>query len=164
MLTQARLKEIVHYCSETGKFTWIMDRGGAWAGKSAGCDRNTKSGYIYIRIEERLYRAHRVAWLYVHGEWPTLHIDHINGVRDDNRIENLRLATQTQNLYNKRACKNSKTGVKGVCWDSSTGRYQVKISINGRAKHIGRYDSVEEGAAAYAEASRKHHGEFSRTA
>lgn len=163
MLTQARLKEIVHYCPDTGKFTWIMDRGGAWSGKDAGC-RKATNGYVSIRIEGQLYRAHRVAWLYMRGEWPLLHIDHMNGIKDDNRISNLRLATQTQNLYNKRTSKNSKTGVKGVCWDSSTNRYQVKISINGKAKHIGRYDSVEEGAAAYAEASRKHHGEFSRTA
>jgi len=163
-LTRERLKEIVRYCPETGNFTWIMDRGGAWAGKNAGCRKNTKSGYVSIRIDTLLYRAHRVAWLYVHGEWPELHIDHINGVRDDNRIANLRLATQQQNLYNKGAAKNSKTGVKGVCWDSSTNRYQVKIAVNGRAKHIGRYDTVEEGAAAYAEASRKYHGEFSRTA
>lgn len=161
MLTQERLLDVVHYCPDSGKFTWIMDRGGAWAGKEAGCLSST-SGYVVIRLDGVLYRAHRLAWLYVHGDLPASGIDHINRDRADNRISNLRPANQTQNLFNKVACRSSKTGVKGVSVCSQTGRYQVKITVDGRYKHIGRFDSLEEGAAAYAEAAKRYHGEFAR--
>ncbi|WGY37377.1 HNH endonuclease [Pseudomonas aeruginosa] len=162
MLTQERLLEVIHYCPESGKFTWIMDRGGAWSGKEAGC-LSTISGYALIRIDGVLYRAHRLAWLYVYGETPCGAIDHVNGIAKDNRILNLRLATQSQNMQNKRASSASKTGVKGVCYCSATGRYQVKIRVDGKYKHIGRFDTVEEGATAYAEAARRYFGEFART-
>lgn len=163
MLTQERLKEVLSYDQGTGLFSWRNDmRNGSKAGQAAGWV--SVGGYVYIGIDRAHYRAHRLAWLYVHGEFPKFVIDHANGVATDNRISNLRPATQTQNMHNKRAAKSSKTGVKGVCYCSSTGRYQVKITVDGKYKHIGRYDTVEEGAAAYAEAAKRYHGEFARTA
>lgn len=162
MITQERLKEVLHYSESTGVFVWLNDmRNGSKAGEVAG--GLSLGGYIYIRIDQAAYRAHRLAWLYVYGRFPADIIDHANGIKTDNRIGNLREANQSQNMQNKRASKNSKTGVKGVCLCSQTGRFQVKIRVDGKYKHIGRYDTVDEGAKAYANAAKKYFGQFART-
>lgn len=161
MLTQERLKQALHYDESTGLFRWRRDmRNGSKAGDIAGS--LSAGGYVYICVDQKHYRAHRLAWLYVHGKFPVGAIDHASGVKTDNRISNLREATQPQNMQNKSVSRRSKTGVKGVCFCSSSGRYQVKIRVNGRYRHVGRYDTVEEGARAYAEAASLHFGEFAR--
>jgi hypothetical protein len=162
MLNQEQLKQILSYDSESGQFTWLITQGKAVEGEIAGCKMSI--GYTVIGFGGRNYRAHRLAWLYMYGQWPEKHIDHANGIKDDNRIANLRQATQVENLYNKGANKNSKTGIKGVCWEPQTGKYQVKITKNGKQMHIGRYKCQDEAAAAYAEAAIRLHGEFARTA
>ncbi len=162
MITQERLKEIICYDAETGVFTNRINRGNAKAGTIAGCI--SAKGYWCISIKDRMHRGHRLAWLYVYGEMPRGAIDHINGVRTDNRILNLRLATNAQNMQNLRASNRSKTGVKGVFRCSATGRYRAQIVVDGKLKFLGRFDTVEEGAAAYAEAARRFFGEFARTA
>jgi hypothetical protein len=98
-LTQARLKQLLDYDPETGVFTWRVNRGGAAkAGTRAGCP--TPFYYRVIRIGGRSRREHSLAWLYVHGHWPADELDHINRVRDDNRIANLREVTHAENMQN----------------------------------------------------------------
>ena len=114
-LTAERLREVLDYGPDTGVFTWkIRTNSRVKVGDVAGALR--PDGYIQISIDGRLHRAHRLAWLYVTGESPPDQIDHINGVRDDNRIANLRLATSAENKQNLRRAKSrNKTGFLGVC-------------------------------------------------
>src|SRR5436190_23425691 len=106
MLTQEKLKEVLDYDPETGLFTSRVSRGGRPASARAGCV--TTKGYIKLSLCQKRYYAHRLAWLYVYGEWPSKQIDHINCVTDDNRIANLREATSAQNITNSRARRDNK--------------------------------------------------------
>ena len=114
-LTQARLKELLRYDPETGIFTRIKSISPtARIGDIAGCiDKST--GYLRIRIDYVLYYSHRLAFLYVEGVWPDVHVDHISGIRDDNRWENLRHADDALNSKNMKMSKNNTTGIVGVC-------------------------------------------------
>jgi hypothetical protein len=153
MLTQERLKQRLSYDPETGVFTrraGRMERPVGHAHKS--------TGYLYIRIDGRSYEAHRLAWLYVHGVLP-LRLDHRNLVRMDNRIANLRLATRSQNHANRLAQANSQSGLKGVCWDESNGRWKAQL----QGRHLGSFATAEEGAAAYDEVAKQVFGNFART-
>lgn len=98
MINQKRLKEVLDYDPATGVFTWRVELNARGkVGDPAGCN---SWGYRVIRIDGRLYGAHRLVWLYVHGRWPDAMIDHVNGDRSDNRIENLREANSVQNAHN----------------------------------------------------------------
>jgi hypothetical protein len=119
------------------------------------------NGYRQVQLNDKKYRVHRIIYELLKGPIPeSLFIDHVNGRKDDNRIENLRLATHAENLRNRGATKNSKTGVKGVSWRKDTQKYQAKIKVNGVKKHLGYYNTLEEAAAAYNTAAKKLHGEF----
>jgi len=139
-ITQARLKELLNYDPETGIFTWRVNRR-ATQGSKAGA-RHPTQGYIAIKIDSVLYRAHRLAWLYVYGVWPPNDIDHINRVRDDNRLSNLRLATRAQNCQNRRIRSDNVTGTTGVCRYKKTQKWRAYIMIRKRQKELGVYDSL----------------------
>lgn len=96
------------------------------------------------------------------GEWPPDEIDHINGVRDDNRWVNLRIATRGQNLCNARRRSDNTSGYKGVCWDANKGKWLASITINRKNKFLGHYETPEAGHEAYFVAAREHFGEFAR--
>lgn len=148
MLTQSRLKELLHYDPETGVFTWRVNKGGpAKAGGLAG-SRN-RGGYRIIGIDYRLYQAHRLAWLYIHGEWPKHEIDHINGVRDDNRIDNLRGATHAENHQNRKKSTRNTSGFLGVSWYPATKKWRSRIRTNRKLKSLGLFDTPESAHAAY---------------
>lgn len=153
-LTQERLKELLHYDPETGIFRWAKTRcSTARAGQETACCNS--HGYRVIRLDYRLYGAHRLAWLYVHGAQPE-HIDHINGVRSDNRISNLRAATKAQNQQNfRRANRNNANRLLGVY--DSYGKWRSAIMVNGVSRHLGTFASPELAHAAYIEAKRKYH-------
>lgn len=160
-LTRSRLMEALTYCPATGVFRWrisLHGHGGAIEpGDVAGkcCD-----GYRVIGIDGGRYLAHRLAWLYMTGEWPSAFVDHRSLDRSDNRWENLRLATHTQNQANKHCRSDSFIGLKGV--RRCRGRWQARIKIDGIEKHLGTFDSPERAHAAYLRAAVHAFGEFAR--
>jgi hypothetical protein len=159
MLTHEQLKELLHYDPETGVFTTRVARGNLSVDRKAGCKSR---GYIQLRIADRIYRAHRLAWFYVHGSWPDSEIDHINLVTSDNRIANLREATRKQNTTNTPARRNNRCGKKGVTFAKHAGKWRARIVHNGRPEHLGYFTDIEAAHAAYAAAARVHFGEFAR--
>lgn len=129
--------------------------------------QNSEYNYAEIRWAEngKLYQAHRVAWLMAKGSWPKGVVDHENNNHGDNRLSNLRDCTHAQNIANQRRKKTSKSGVKGVYWDSCRGKWHAQIvkSVGGRkSKTLGRFDTIEEAANAYAQAATEMFGEFAR--
>lgn len=145
------------YDPETGLFTWLkrprMTRT-AKEGDRAGSI--SSSGYVVITICGVKYMAHRLAWFVTYGAWPAEQIDHINGVRNDNRIANLRDVSHTVNVQNRRTGgRNSKTGLLGV--SPSKKGYAATISANGKQKFLGRFKTPEEASAVYIEAKRRLH-------
>lgn len=155
MLTQERLKELLEYNPDTGIFAWRVRASlHLRIGDIAGTLHN--DGGLYIGINGKRYYAHRLIWLYVYGRWPENLIDHINHKRTDNRIVNLREATQAENQHNKiRANKDSHTGFLGV---SKRGKgFNAQIRLNGILKYLGRFKTPELAHAAYLDAKRKFH-------
>jgi hypothetical protein len=162
MLTHARLLELVHYDPETGIFTRRPQRG---QGRRPG--KLIKSpapiGYLKGQIDGGQYLLHRLAWFYMTGRWPSKHLDHINRQRADNRFDNLREATPSQNTINgKTRCDNT-SGYRGVSAHSSrSGRigYVSNIKLNGKQTYLGIFDTPEAAYAAYCKAAEIMHGEF----
>lgn len=152
-LTVARLRELLHYDPETGVFT---RRG---SGDIAGGDNG--QGHLKIRVEGKKYFAHRLAWLYVHGKWPTQHIDHRDGDRKNNRIANLRDVPPRLNVQNmRRASGRSKTGLLGVTVTApeyGAPAYVATIKADGRRVIVGRFDTAAEAHSAYLDAKRRLH-------
>lgn len=150
------------YDPQTGVFQWRIDTGNAKPGAIAGTPNG--KGYLVVRVKDRLIMAHRLAWFYAYGEWPKPFADHINGIRSDNRISNLREATKSQNMGNSRAHKRNTSGFKGVCFHKKSGRWVANISPNREHYYLGLFDTPEEAHAAYSAAAKKHYGEFARSA
>ena len=164
----ALVRSILDYDPETGVLTWRArtDMRSQWnarfAGKVAGY-RNS-NGYLRIWINGRQINAHRIAWLWMTGEWPKKQIDHKDGNRANNRFDNLREATNAQNMANRPVQKNNACGVKGVCWANRRNKWRAQIHVKSKNIFLGHFDSIEDAASAYAMASEKLHGEFSRVA
>lgn len=160
------LREILHYDPISGHLTWrkkTTKSGRDRTGKIAG--HKSRQGYVYLnRGAGRYWSAHRVIWKIIYGVDAPIEIDHINGVRDDNRIENLRLASIQENKRNRLKRKDSTSPYKGVVFDESrtskTKPWRAKIVINYKRHDLGRYDTAEEARDAYLAASAKYHGEF----
>ena len=153
--------ERLFYDSETGIFYWKNTELVSWVvrGKKAGSIY--RNGYLVIQVKKNdkhvRISGHRLAWFFAKGHFPETAIDHINGNKTDNRIENLRLATYAQNNQNKtKPYKNNKTGVLGVFLDK--GKYRAVVRLNGKGKHIGMFDTIEEASNAYILAKRELHG------
>jgi hypothetical protein len=158
LLTQKRLKELFEYNHLSGVFTWIIRPARCVKiGDIAGTDNG--KGYLRVKIDGKNYRLHRLAWLYFYGELPVGDIDHINGNKKDNRIENLRDVSKSENMQNqKKAHLNNKTtGLLGVCKHKITNKYVASIRHNKRLIHIGSYDSPEEAHRAYINKKREIH-------
>ncbi len=146
-ITAERLQELLHYDPETGIFTWkVRTSRSVKVGDVAGCQGG--HGYQQIRIQSRNYLAHRLAWLYEHGEWPEDQIDHINRIRTDNRIANLREVSHKQNLQNAGKYSNNTSGYPGVSWNKRISKWRARIKHNYKYIHLGYFTTIEEAIAA----------------
>lgn len=157
MLTATQLRELLIYNRKTGEFTWVKRRQGVTIGPAG---RIRSDGYLIISVLGTEYYGHRLAWLYVKGEWPLEELDHRNRIRSDNRWKNLRPATTAQNNLNQGIRKDCKSGYRGVCWNPRSKKWRATISANKKQIHLGLFENVLDAAKAYQAAARKLHGEF----
>lgn len=158
-LTQERLRYLLDYDPESGLFSWKNPQSKRCkVGQVAGTVKST--GYLEIQIDRKLYKAHRLAHLYMTGEFPAEQIDHVNRIKTDNRWANLRAATQSQNNMNRFQANNT-SGKKGVSWDKQTGKWKAQITVNGKTYRLGLYNDMEDAAVAYSTIAKILHGEFS---
>jgi len=162
-----RLRELLEYSPDTGIFSWRENRlshaGKAKVGSPAG---TPKEGYISIIVEQRVYRAHRLAWLFMTGAFPAkgTEIDHINRVRSDNRWSNLRLVTRSQNNMNSGMRSDNQSGHKGVTKRRDTGKWHARITVDRRVLLLGNFITFEDAVAARRAAERQYFGEFAAAA
>ena len=159
-VTRARLRALLHYDRETGEFRWRERTSPrVHAGLIAGTLNRDR--YRLIAIDGRSYPAHRLAWLYMTGQWCSLMIDHRDGNPSNNRWNNLRRATRSQNSANRRVSRNNTWGLKGV--SLHRGRWCATICKKGRKHFLGCFSTPQAAHAAYVKAARKLFGEFART-
>jgi hypothetical protein len=153
-LTADELRGLVSYDPETGVFRWRRR-------KQQLAGSPDVLGYIRIQIHGKLFKAHRLAWLYVYGEWPSLTIDHANRIPGDNRISNLRIADCFQQAHNHSDNRKGRSLPRGVSWSERDKKYRAQIRCFGQSHALGLHDDIESAAAAYRDASLRLHGEFS---
>lgn len=154
------LKRLVTYSPLTGLFIAKSQRSTAKAGDVLGSKH--LEGYFYLTIKKRSYRASRLAWYYMTGEWPgELQIDHINGCKSDDRWANLRICTNTENSRNTKLSKRNTSGHKGVMWHCRVKKWQVSIRIDRKLKHLGYFDDIQDAIIARQQAEIELFGEFS---
>lgn len=172
-MTQEILRSLVDYDPESGEFTWLKRNdpsrtGKSWdarySGKKAGWRRS--NGYIGIDVTfsdgtRRKYAAHRLAWLYVYGEWPQSELDHINRIRTDNRISNLRLADRSQQTHNLTIRSDNTSGFTGVSWNKNERKWVAYITFHGKTKTLGYFRDLDAAKEAYIAASLAQAKEFS---
>jgi hypothetical protein len=158
VLTQRILQEYLHYDPETGDFTWLKYvNSRVRIGSVAG---TAKQGYKYIGLLGKDYLVHRLAWLYVYGKWPAFEIDHINGVKYDNQLCNLREATRSQNLRNSGVRKSNISGHKGIYYHPRANKWVAYIKYNKKLRYLGGFNTKEEAIAVYIQFAQRIHGEF----
>ena len=146
-LTVEYLRSILHYSPETGIFTRKVGTSNrVKVGDVAGCPRG--DGYLQIKVQSRKYKAHRLAWLYVYGVWPEDQLDHVNRVRTDNRIANLRAVTNKQNQQNASKRSDNTSGHTGVRWHRWASKWLAHIRHNQKLIHLGCFATIEEAVAA----------------
>jgi hypothetical protein len=155
---QDDLKANFEYNPETGQFYWKLPKKGVVVGQPAGY--KDRKGYTWIRFQRKLYLAHRLVWMYTYGEDPgESEIDHINNVPSDNRLENLRLASHSQNSWNRPKRVTNSTGFKGV-FHTKYGDFYSEIKRDGVKVYLGVFKTPEEAHAAYCQAADQLHGDF----
>ena len=145
MISSEILKKYLKFNSETGLFTWIYLNKIRKNNNLAGTI--IKQGYIRITLNKKAYFAHRLAWLYIHGEFPKGQIDHINGIRNDNRIDNLRIVTARQNNQNQKIHREGH--LVGTSYDKTRNKWIAKIEINNKNINLGRFETQQEAHEAY---------------
>ena len=145
-LSLERLKELFLYCPSTGEFIRRLTAGGQTPGTI--CRNDDGKGYITISIDNFRYFAHRLAFFYMNGLWPDDEIDHINGVRKDNRILNLRNVISQDNAKNCNLSKKNTSGVCGISWHKRRKKWQAYIANNGKKIFLGYFSSKDDAVSA----------------
>ena len=160
VLTHDHLLSILSYDERSGNFVWLINSGRARIGNIAG---NVHSGgYVVIIVDKKQYKAHRLAWFYVTGEWPRGRLDHKDNCGSNNRWDNLRPATHSQNMANRKLNANNSCGHKGVVRRGS--RYRAYINKDGKRYNLGTFSTAEEAAAVSWAKAQELHGSFARRA
>lgn len=163
-LTQEELKRILDYDPDTGIFTWRTWGKGRNKNLKAGTKRfysQSEHGKVNypkcrtISINHFDYQAHRLAWLYMKGEWPNI-VDHYNRNPHDNRWCNLKNGTQLQNCRNKSISSLNTSGVTGVYWDKNRGQWKASISVNNKTVNLGRFKELHDAVSARRKAEKEH--------
>lgn len=155
------LESILEYDRVNGKLLWRRKKNPQWNGMLAG--NTTPWGYQRIKIDRSLYLAHRIAWKMANGSDPgDFEVDHIDGNPQNNRPDNLRLATHGKNQSNGGAYKNNKSGYRGVYWSERENKYVAQINVDKKSIWLGRFFSAEDAAIAYDNAARLFFGEYAR--
>ena len=180
LIAASEVRSYVDYDPDTGVLTWRarpkemfahLGNNAAyqcdawnskWAGKRAGSDCG--NGYTRTAINGKYVLAHRIAWAWMTGEWPSEEIDHINCDPSDNRWCNLRAASRADNAHNMRKPAHNTTGHKGLVWNKQIGKWGARIYVNRKLIGLGHFASKEEAIEAYLAGQKKYHGEFSRAA
>ncbi|HCR3032587.1 TPA: HNH endonuclease [Escherichia coli] len=145
-----KIRSALNYNQDSGVFTWAESRGSQSKGSIAGSVNS--DGYIAIQVFGITYLAHRLAWLFVYNEMPPQEIDHINRRKTHNAISNLRLASRSQNTSNSSVRDDSESGVKGIRYRKDIGKYQCRLTIDGKRVCVGSYSTIEEAINARQEA------------
>lgn len=159
-LTQDYLKSILHYNPETGVFTWLKRLSMNTKVMGVAGTINT-DGYARVVISGRAHPAHRLAWLYIYNHFPKTQIDHINLNKSDNSINNLRLASASNNQRNKGLMKSNKSGYKNVSWCTRAKKWKVGLKVNRKSIHFGYFSDIQDANTAAINARNLMHGEFS---
>jgi hypothetical protein len=154
------LKLLFSYDPDTGAIHWIAKGKGMIKKKAAGTLLH--SGYLGICVGSKRWQAHRIAWALHNGQWPKDQIDHINGIKTDNRICNLREATNSQNGKNLGLSKANKSGIKGVSFEAYTNRWKATIRVDGKSISIGRFNSIDDALIARQLAEKHYFKEWNR--
>lgn len=155
-LTAKRVREVLSYDRKTGLFVWRVDRRRFGPGTPAGHRR--KDGYVNIVIDGRPYKAHRIAWLYVTGEWPENDIDHKDRNKSNNRWTNLREATDSQNMTNRPRSRNNTSGFKGVA--RQEGKWTAYVYKEKKRYYLGLFDTIDDAVRARLKRVAELHGAF----
>lgn len=160
-ICQKVLKRILHYNPRTGIFIRLQNTATVRTkGKIAGW-KDSSTGYIKISIDDKAYYSHRLAWLYMIGEWPEFEVDHVNGKVDDNRWKNIRLATHAENLRNRtKLNKNNTSGFYGVSLFKRDKTWKAQITVNNKVRYLRYFKNKKEAALEYDAAARKYFGKF----
>jgi hypothetical protein len=156
-VTAERVREVFAYNPEVGLLVRRLSSKRNRRGKAVG-EHATR--YIMVDIDKQRYLAHRLIWFYVYGEWPNGYLDHVNGNPADNRLCNLRLATNSQNQANRGAPKNNTSGFKGVSWHAQAKKWRASIEVRGEKIELGEFHDFEMACNVYAKAASEHFGEF----
>lgn len=149
------MNEILRYDEESGYLFWKTNRGRVKVGDRAGTSNGR--GYIIIRVDGKIYPAHRIAWFLKTGEWPVGVIDHINHNGEDNRWCNLRDVSQQENLFNKGLMGNNTSGITGIRFRKEYNKWYAFIGVDGKQKHLGSFETRELAEAAYRAAKEYYH-------
>jgi hypothetical protein len=162
MITQERLKEMLYYHPESGDFVWhIGGKGRPGTGRQAGT--LTVNGYIQIVLNRKLYLAHRLAVLYMTGDWPE-NVDHEDLCRTNNKYSNLRICSWAQNRHNSGMPKTNTSGFKDVFWYASKKKWHVQVRAFNQRHHLGYFEKIEDAVKARDAGIARLHGNFARAA
>lgn len=159
LITQDELKRVIFYDPKSGLLTWIVSPSRSVRAGSLAGSINKSDGYVKVKVNGRLYFGHRLAVLYMTGEWPD-HTDHANAIKSDNRWSNLRVCSSLENAWNKSKQHNNTSGFVGVTWCKKSMKWKPSLSVRGKRINLGYWDDIELADLIVREARNKYHGEY----